>query len=288
MPGARPSSFKRAGGFLNHVDAVIASYEFTNGFPGAEKKAPRKGVEEFNSLFCKMTFKVDGSDDEQSTTLFAGSADDFEIENDGLTLIPADTQGLRGGTPFAHFIETLIDKGYPDTNLPEEEINYEPIIGTRVRLVQEKDEAAMNRAAKTYRTSGGKFNEAGQKKSQKDGKYYNLTRLAVEDVIALPGANGKSAVKTAPMAKTNGNGNGKAVKTDELYALTSATLLEILADADGSIMKAKLPGKITLKMGSKHPQREEVRRLMYSDDFLGKEDGWAYDASGKDQKISLQ
>lgn len=277
--GARPSSFKKGGGFLNNVDGMLADYEFTDVFPfgdGDQKRS--KG--DFNPLYFVLTVNVDGNDEEQKTTLFVGSADDFEISEDGKTITPVDEKiGLRDGSDFANFIATLCAAGFPETSLPDDDepINYEAIIGTRVTLRQDKDEVAMQKAAKNYKQSKGKFNEQGQRKG-KDGKYYNQTRLVVADVLALPGAAGKTtpakdgkAVKSAPAGKA------KKTKGIDIETLADETLLAILSDEDGSIVRSKLPNKIHVKLGAKHPQREDLRKLIASEDYLKGERGWTYD-----------
>lgn len=299
MAGARPSGFKKGGGFLNNVDGVITGYEFTTEFPGAESRPAKKsGKDDFNPLYAILKVRVDGADEDVATTLFAGSADDFEIEDDGHTLTPVDDSvGLRANTDWARLLTSLVDAGFPESNLPEDRINFEPIIGTRVRFKQERDEAAMVKAARSYRTSNGKFNERGEKKG-KDGKYYPLTYVVVEAVLALPGSGttkGKPAAKavagkptpvkgaTKPVA---GKANGKV--QEDLTALADETLQAILADNDGEIMKSKLPVKIAQKLGVKHPHREEVRRLIYSDEYLveAAERGVVlYDPSDKTQTI---
>ena len=289
--GARPSSFKKGGGFLNNVDAVIAGYHFTDEFPGQDGKSQKSGNSDFNPLFSTVSFDVDGDDEQKSQSLMAGSADDFEISDDGLTLtLVEEKNGLRENTPWATFVGSLVDAGFPETNLPDDDepINYEAIIGTRVRLVQIKDEQGMARAAKKWKTSKGKFNEQGQKKG-KDGKYYNLTLLTVAEVYEIPSDDEKPAPKGAKGAKTSGKPApaGRSKKADPLEEEAVETLLAILSDADGSIAKSKLPNKLATKLGAKHPKREELRRLIYSDEFLSQEGkGWSYDPSSKQQTIT--
>lgn len=289
--GARPSSFKKGGGFLNNVDGEFTDYSFLTEFPGQEGKAKKS---DFNPLYFHFTAQVDGNEEPQSTTILAGSSDDFEISDDGKTLTPVDPKiALRQGTPFDKLISSLVAKGFPETNLPDDDepINYESILGWRVRFVQERDEKGMEKAARDYRKSGGKFNEKGQKKG-KDGKYYDLTNVVIAEVYGESGneapapkaaaVKGKTAAAAKPVA-------GKAKKDDAagaLNTLAKETLVAILDDNEGSIAKSKLPAKIAQKLGVKHPQREEVRKLIYSDEFLTTEDGWTYDQSGKQQLIT--
>lgn len=289
MAGSRPSSFKKSGGFLNNVQGIIANYEFTTEFPGSDGE--KSGKSDFNPLYCVLTAQVDGSDDPQTTTLFVGSADDFEIEENGHVLTPVDDSvQLRAGSDFARFIGSLCEAGFPESSLPDdgEPINYEAIIGTRVTFVQLKDEEKMARSAKNAAKSKGKFNAEGQRKG-KDGKYYNQTYLAVSEVLALPGTGDAKASKATGKA-TKPAAAGKASKPAkeevDIDAIAIETLIAVVTDADGKLHKSKLPVKLQQKLGAKHPQREEVRKLVYTDEFLAREEGWNYDA--KKQTITVE
>jgi hypothetical protein len=281
--GARPSSFKGGGGFLNNVDGVFSDYSFLDSFPGQD--APKDA--KFTPLYLNVTAEVDGAEEPQSTTLFAGSADDFEISDDGKTITPVTEGGsLRKGTPAARFLETLVrptggGEGLDEALLPEDDepINYEAFLSNRVRFVQERDEKAIEKNKKNYRKSGGKFNEDGYKKG-KDGKFYAPTNVVIETVYGAaevaPKATAKKGAAVKPAASTK-----KTPKVDELQVLADETLLAILDENEGTIGHAKLPAKIVTKLGSKHPRREEVRKLMLSDDYLGREEGWSYDSKKK-------
>ena len=302
MASSRPSAFKKGGGFLNNVVGVIADYEFTPDFPGSDGKRKPKGKDAFNPLYFLLTVEADGADQPQTTTLFAGSADDFEISDDGKTLTPVDDNvGLRMNTDLGKFLTSLVSPengdGFPEESLPDdgEPINYEAIIGARVNFVQVKDEEAMAKAAKKWRQSGGKFNEQGQKKG-KDGKYYNLTYVTVDAVLSLPADDEKPAKGAKSVGKASARPaparSGKAGKSSDgeevdIVALATDTLLSILSDNDNEIKKASLPGLLVKKLGVKHPHREEVRKMIYSDDFLETEAGWSYDKKSKSQTISL-
>jgi hypothetical protein len=284
--GARPSSFKGGGGFLNNVDGEISDYSFLDVFPGQEAAANAK----FTPLYFNVTVAVDGAEEPQSTTLFAGSADDFEISDDGKTLTPVtEGGGPRKGTPFFRFLETLISPtgggaGFDEELLPadDEPINYEAILGTRARFVQERDEKAIEKNKKNYRKSAGKLDEQGYKKG-KDGKFYPPTNPVIEAVLgeAVEAPAPKAAAVKGKTAAAAAKVDKKAPKADPIVVLSDETLLAILADNDGSIGHAKLPAKIVTKLGSKHPEREPVRKLMLSDAYLAREAGWSYDASKK-------
>jgi hypothetical protein len=279
MASSRPGGFKKGGGFLNNVVGVIVSYLFTTEFPGGDGSKPANA--KFTPLYFVLTAQVDGAEKEQSTTLFAGSADEWEISDDGLTLEAVDdSSGIRSNSDLGRFVASMVEGGFDENQLPEdgEPINYESFVGQRVNFVQQPDEDAMKKQAKTFRKSNGKYNEQGQKKG-KDGKYYNLTYLTVSEVLGeaevvapkATAAKGKTAA-AAGGKKTNGKAE------PDIRALATETLTAILADNDGSIAKSKLPQAIAKKLGVKHPQREEVRQEVYSDAFLKTENGWSYDA----------
>ena len=293
MASSRPSAFKKGGGFLNNVAGVISDYEFTDTFPGTD--GPKDGAA-FNPLYFVLSADVDGAEKTAQTTLFAGSADDFEISKDGKTLTPVDDSvGIRATSQAGAFIAALCapenGDGFPEENLPDEgeDINYEAIIGTRVNFIQVKDEAAMKKAAKNWRKSGGKFNEQGQKKAKDGDRYYDQTYTSVDAVLALPDEKPAKGSKSAKGGKPQSTKSGRPAKEAEvdLEAIATETLLELLADNDDSLEKSKLPGLLVKKLGVKHPHREEVRKLIYSDDFLEGQNGWTYDKKSKKQTISL-
>lgn len=291
MAGSRPSSFKKGGGFLNNVVGTITDYEFTPDFPGGDGKKNNKS--DFTPLYFVLTAEVDGAEKPATTTLFAGSADEFEISEDGKTLTAVDdSAGIRSNSDLGRFVASMVAAGFDENNLPEdgEDINYESFIGQRVNFVQVKDEDAMAKQAKNWRKSNGKYNEQGQKKG-KDGKYYNLTYLTVDQVLgeAAPApkataSKGKPAAAAAKGKAVAGKPNGKVAV--DIEALATETLLGILEDNDGEIAKSKLPQAIAKKLGVKHPNREEVRKMVYSDDFLTTENGWSYDQSSRNQLIT--
>ncbi len=272
--GARPSTFKRGGGgFLSDVDATITGYEFTTEFPGATQARKKS---DFRSLFAVLSARVDGAEEDVQTTLFAGGADDFTISDDGLTLTPVeDNGGIGGNTGWGKLITSMVAAGFDENLLPEDAINFEAIIGQRVRFVQKVD-------AETTARLG--------KRKGKNGKEYNRTDLLIEAVYGKAVA-AKPAAKAA--AKATGKApksNGHAVAADveaagDLTEFADETLMAIIAASNGKpLPKAKLSVKILQTLG-KDPRRQDVYTLMYDDAFLARENGWNYDA--QTQTLSL-
>jgi hypothetical protein len=277
---------KGGGGFLNGVDGVIVDYQFTDSpdFGGAGASAPR-GT--FASFFCALTVRQDGSDADETTHLFVGSAEDFVISEDGHELQPVENAALWGNTAFAGFYESLVTHGLEDID-PEEgaALNFTHMIGARCRFIQVKDEQAMERAKKNARSSRGKINEQGQKKG-KDGKYYDIRTLQVSAV---------HSTGDAPASKPNGKPAAKAsgkpalAAANRLAEKAQATLVAILeAEKGNSLSKSKLNVAVTRAL-QKDKDRDEVRKLLYDDetlDTLVDAGVIEYDKSSKQQTISL-
>jgi hypothetical protein len=267
---SRPSAFKKGGGgFLNNVDGVISGYEFTDEFGGEPFKAGKvNGKERFHSLYFVLSARVDGADEDVTTTLFVGGADDFNVEEDGHTLTPVEEgRELGANTPFAKLITSLVEAGFPETNLPEDAINFESIIGTRVRFVQRTD------------VEGTK--KLGKRKDKKTGKEYDRQDLVIDQVYSLPGTETAKAAP-AKAGKPVAAKAGKAAKVAPVPAgvdvaeLATDTLTTILSEAGGTITKAKMGMKVIAKL-MKDPNREAVRKFLFDDENLGAIDGVDYD-----------
>lgn len=272
--GARPSSFKRGGGFLNNVDGVITDYEFTTEFPGgnAKSKGSKKNPD-FTPLYFVLSARVDGTDEDAQTTLNAGNADNFEISEDGKTLTPVE-EGfeLSANSALGKFISSLCEAGFPETNLPEDAINYEAIIGTRVRFVQVVNKEATDKY--------------GKRKSKDGKREFDRQDLKVSNVLGLAGTS-KATTKGGKPAPVVKGKKGAAPVAEDTSELAGETLRDILSDTeDGSILKAKLKMRVISKMGGvKAPNCGAIVTQLLDDDFLGSVEGVDYDA--KTGTISL-
>lgn len=293
--GARPSQFKKGGGFLNNVDGVITGYTFTdefNGEPFRPGKDPKTKKDKFHSLNTLLAVRVDGADEDVTTTLFTGGWDDFNVSEDGLTIwdsqyeteeeaIAAGTEARQIGanTALAKFINSLVkpvddlDNGFPEDKLPEDSINFEPIIGTRVRFVQ--------------RDNAEDTKKLGKRKGA-NGKEYSRQDLLVSTVYSLPGAEQeaapatkaakggkvvkgtKPAVAVKVAAKAKGNGHV------DIPELSQTTLQAILAESGGTTTKTKLGMKVLQKLMKRPDDREEVRNWLFDDKNLSGIEGVTY------------
>jgi hypothetical protein len=252
MASGRPSAAASGGGgFLNNVAGVITNYEFTNVAPG--------NTEPGNQTFLQVFVRQDGAEADVSRKLFYGNAENFTILDKGKSL--QSERAPFSKFPGMRFIISLCKHGFDETLFPEDKINYEAMIGTRARFVQVVDEYSTKKLGK---------------QEGKDGKEYDRREPEVAEVLAMPQAKVTRAA--------NGKTNGKAVESS-IEDVATETLLNILADNGGELLKSKLPTKVAVKLGNKHPQRDAVRKLIFSEDFLQSENGWNYDA--KSQQIAL-
>jgi hypothetical protein len=228
-------------------------------------------------LFFVLKARVDGAETDITTTLWGGDASNFEISEDRLTLTPIeDNVVLGGGTPLSKFIQSydaLSEEGASSED--ETVVNFEPIIGQRVRFVQvpySADELA----------SLKRRNKPTTRKDTK-GKDWPLQWLQVEAVYGP--AEVLSKAKAAAKGKAVAKGNGKAAASPSVDELAVSTLIDIVKGNGGSIPKSKLSMRV-LKALAGNPQQNAVRTLVNTDDFLNLNEGWDYNE--KAQTIEVE
>jgi hypothetical protein len=255
------------GGFLNNVDGVIQGYQFTTTFPFKSKNPKKKSDSDFLSLFYILKARVDGAEADVTTTLWGGDASNFEISDDGLTLTPIESGVvLSGGTPLSRFIQSYDAADETGASSDDEDvINFEPMIGQRVRFIQvpytaDELKGLERRGQPTYR----------QDKNDPKKKW-PLQWLQVETVY------GPAEVKTAGKGavKAKAKSNGKAVASPSVDDLAISTLLDIVRGNGGSIAKSKLSMRV-LKALTGNPQQNAVRTLVNTDEFLNQNAGWDF------------
>jgi hypothetical protein len=278
--GSRPSQFKKGGGFLNGVDGVITGYRFTDEFNGKAfegGKDPKTKKEKFHSLFCEVSVRVDGADEDVTQHLFAGGYDDFEVSEDGLTLTnPAGGEcNIGGNTSTAKFFGSLVAAGFPEDNFSDDpdSVNFEPAIGARVKFVQRKDEESTRKL--------------GKRKDKKTGKEYDRTDLVIDAVYEV----GAAPVAAAPAkGKPAGKAKTPAAPAVDVDSLATATVIEIVlkegkptSTQKFSMESLKTP---TLKSAEAKPFATAIRKRILEAEFLqGLSDGDAIEHDGSSYNV---
>lgn len=261
------------GGFLNGVDGVIVGYRWTDQFNGEDfvpGNKPGTKDPKFHSLFMELTARVDGADEDIAQNFFAGNYDDYVVSEDELTLTTEDEGecGIGANTPAGKFLQSLVEAGFPESKFETDpnSINVEPMNGTRVRFGQQ-----------VVLDKQGKPKKRIAKKGKFKGREFDDTTTIIAQVYEVAGKGGKTA-KTEPAKK------GKKDKDEDegadVETLATKFILKVVAANKGKLAKAKLSMALLKEENglSKHPEREAIRKLLKSDDFLETEDGWGYDA----------
>jgi hypothetical protein len=264
--GFRDGIKSGGGGFFNNVDGEIVGYEFTNMSPGANS-------EETDWLYFVPQIQVDGADEPQSQHLFFGSMEDFDVSKDGLT-VTANEGNVRISekTPAGLFLASLIDKGFDESQLPDitdgEPLNLEPVIGTRIRLVQQIDEAGNAKRGKR------------KVKDKKTGKIveYNRTNTVVAAVLGSADAKPAKGAKGAKASAKPAAGKNKKAAEEDLTDEAVAVLTDILSDAKDNTVKRNALSVPLAKKLIKNENREALKKMIQSEEFLETEAGWSYDA----------
>lgn len=269
--GARPSSFKKGGGYLNEVDATIVGYTWLVGEESEIKKGSRKG-ESFTPLSLVPEFQVDGEDETKTQRLLLGDASAYgEVTDDDQVLQTPDGQGIGARSEVGIFIQSLVDGGFPEELFSDdpESIDYRPMIGTRVRLVQEVNQEKTKRQ--------------GQQKG-KDGKLYDRKDLKVATVHALPeakpakGAKGaKPAAAASKVAPAKGKGKQAEPEVD-VAELAGETIREILGEQKDNTIAVSKVSMAVLKKLNKDPNRDDVREWLIDSDNYENIEGVTYNA----------
>lgn len=242
-------------------EGTIVGYQFVVGDPAIIKKGDRKG-EQFTPLSFVPEVHFDGADDDvtQTQRLLIGDADNFgEVSEDGQTLMTPEGQNIGANTEAGIFLATLCEAGFDESRLSEDadRINYEPILGTRVKLAQVINEEKTKRQ--------------GKQKSKDGTKEYMRTDLKVIEVLAQPMPVPGSAKKTITQA-ANKKPNGKAVEVD-IDTLADTVVAKVVEKAGGTLQKRQLAAKVQVTLTAKgmpdcFPYAKQIRERILEDDYL--------------------
>lgn len=252
--GARPSTFKRGGGFLNNVDGTITGYQFTDEFNG-EAFVPGKnsdGKPKFHGLNFVLSVRVDEATEDVSTNLFAGGFDNYDVSEDGLTL--TNPEGgpcfIGSNTALGKLLDSWVAAAGHENDFDDDpdSVNFESLIGRRARFIQAnisaEDEAKLVRAGKNPKRVG------------KDGKAYNRQNLQIGSVYDASKLTSKSKAPAIPVRAAKAT-KGKAL-SDGVANRGGEVLKTLLGKAKDNVIARDELTMLILKAMPRDPQRDAV------------------------------
>lgn len=268
MQGRPAKLGEGGGGKFGNKDGVIKDYEFTTVHPFAQEG--KRSKSDFNPLYAVLTARMDDSEEDDIDVLLVGSADEFEIEDNGKTLVPAEEgRQIWAKSQWGKFIASLEAAGCATENPDYEEgaaFNYEPIINHRVHFIQEEQ----------FDKSGKLKMRKGKGRDGKPREFKDTTTVVSADFGEVDAAPTKRGAKTTVASKTSkvtkaagGRPNGKAVEVD-LDEQADEAILGVLGLFGGSCPKTKLTDAKAQLYLKKHfaDTSDELRRMLFDVDYL--------------------
>lgn len=253
------------------VEGVITDYTFWDTFPFGSGDDDKKN----DNIYMLLEVTPEGADEPTKRPLYLGSGQYLRIEDGDRVLVSSEDDGtprLYEKGEVYKFMESLVLAGFPETRLPdineERKIDLRPIIGTRIRLVNEIDEAATKEFGKRKVTQG-----------KHKGKEFNRTFTKVAKVLELPSTstNGhgklKSAVRaTATKTTTRARHEEAEAETPTISTKVADKFLVGMVEAQPkkSVDKQGLALAITryaAKVKMDGSERDALRAFMISDEF---------------------
>jgi hypothetical protein len=279
-----------AGGYLHGVAGTIVGYSFD-----AKEWISKKTKNPYTTLSVRLDILQDGAEKPVPQFLQGGFIyDNQTISDDGQTLDSDDDKAIiQEDSEIARFLVSAVEAGLGEDVIQEDLRNLSGLVNRRFTFKRVVDEEGTA--------------QFGKKKSvsKKDGKEYENNRdfLLVGEYHGLvePVKKGsKKAAATAPKSTAakggKANGAAKNAEADALIEQAEGVLLSILADAGKPVDRTGLSSKV-VKYSTENPFsedasehntiRESLRKLIGSEDFLKRANGWNFDPNAKGQPVSL-
>lgn len=253
-------AIKKGGGFLNNVDGELKDYEFSARFKDEKKDG--------EWVYFVPVIRTDGAEEDVDQHMFIGASERYEIDDDGKTLKMADGSPVTFGftTPFGRFMDSLIEQGYDESELPDLEggdpLNLETLIGERFRFKQEVDEEATKKFGKRVSGSG------------KNKREYDRTNTVIAAVL------GKAGKGSSSKSSSKASGSKKAAKEDDEDDLESEAA-DVLKDvlAKESVNRKNLSLPVT-KALMKNANKDALKKLILDEEWQEKQDWLSIDKKG--------
>ena len=268
-------------GLFDDIDMTIVDIAFCDWDYNGEIATP--------VLACAIQFQ-DKNEETYDHYCSTGDPDrsgnrNFEASGDGAFAIPIGSRAMLGkDSNFGVFMSSLLQAGFPADMLADGSVKH--LIGTQVHVLRVPAPGSRKGLIRTGRNA-----EREQ------------TVLTVTKLIALPGAQQAKPAKVgrptqtasaAPAASRSGLGKGIAASRtngqagqattatasgdNEVDTLAAASLLQVLAEAGGSLVKKEIPPKV-LQTLKGNPLKAQVVARVYQDSFLESVAGIQYDGA---------
>lgn len=245
----RPSDAQHGTGLLDDVDVTLKQARFvTYDYDG---KSPKP-------VLCLGVTMTDEAGEDHDQYYSAGDLQYFVPSNDGKKAMKAGNKdGLNDNTNAVLFLSSLVNAGFPEDKLGDD---ISAIEGTYCHV---------NRVAQPKRGAD----------MAKD-----RTILQVMKIHSLPWEKSKAhklGQKAAVAAgKPQGKANGAAAPADDDMAeLVAGHVAAILAEAGGSLAKAKVTQKVFQAMKEDPANRTAAVKLANDSGFLEASDVWSFDGA---------
>lgn len=258
----------------------------------------KDGKKPYHTISAKLVIEKDGAEGPTEQYLPAGfiyPKDGQGVSDDG-TVLEGGAQ-VAEDSEFARFVQSAIDKGIPEADLLDDEgngTNFQALVGNRYefgREMNKEKQLASGRkklGVKAKTASEEEILKAGRQQDKKDKtKFYNHSFLVVSSVLgvaeeAAPATKKTAAPKSAAAKGGKANGAAKSKKDVEAdYTEADSVLTDLLADAkNNTIAKTSISSLIVRKAladDMDNDTRDNLRKLIGSDDFLKREAGWSFD-----------
>ena len=254
----KPSAFLHGGGLIDDIDATIKSAKWV--------------IWDYAGKSAKETvaLHVEYQDDEDKVHDAYYSAGDPKAfvpdrkDPHKLTLIGSRT-GLSDSTNFFQFISSLVNAGFAEDEIPDNDVSFLEGMYVHVKREQQPE-------------------RKGIAKDPTDTR--DKTVLCIAKIYESKAAAKKGAGKSTSAA-ASGKANGAAAKTngaaaaadDELSTAGQEIVLELLSENGGTLSKMKLTQLGFAKLKG-HEHQAELSKLIFKDEFL-KADGVPWEFDGK-------
>ena len=273
---------KSGGGYLNGVSGTIVSTKLdSTDWPGKNGKDP------YTTFSLGLGIRSDGADEPVSQFLQGGFLHDGEtISEDGSSIEAEHDKALVDETSeLGKFLQSVADAGFDEQTLIDSNFRtFSFLDNQRFTFKRVVDEEATRKFGK----------RKGKTKDGKPGEFMRDNLLVAEylgeaEVVKKGAKASKSAPRSAAAKGGKANGAAKNADADAAIEQAEGVLLDIVK-ASGPVGRAQLSSKV-VRYAADHrldtETREAIRKLVGSEDFLSRQNGWTYDAKSKGQPVTL-